>query len=117
MYHEGRLLLELSWQRLWVRRVVFISFADTFSMKDFDSTSRIAAGTFHGIFDQFLDLMLEHYEEEFLSPPTEAELSEISEKQFKPRGFPFNVGSLDCSHLEWKKCPRVDHGSHQNKVI
>ena len=77
--------------------------------------------------DDFLDIakftaleVLQHftraiwnvYHQEYLRRPTKADLRRLLDKA-AIRGFPGMVGSLDCMHWQWKKCPSGWHGQYK----
>ena len=54
------------------------------------------------------------YEKEWLRPPNEEEL-ELILAQSEARGFPGMIGSIDCMHWPWDKCPNAYKGQYQGK--
>lgn len=62
----------------------------------------------------FCDAVVEEFEPEYLRAPTEQELKEMLEFNAR-RGFPGMVGSLDCMHWEWDKCPKAWQGQFKGK--
>jgi len=49
----------------------------------------------------------------YLRPPTPEELQRILTRNAE-RGMPGYMGSLDCSHWEWRNCPKAFAGMYQN---
>jgi hypothetical protein len=66
---------------------------------------------------KFVQGIIEVYGEEYLRRPTVEDLERLL-KESERRGFPGKVGSIDCMHWPWEKCPygwkgqytRGDHG-------
>ena len=54
------------------------------------------------------------YEKEWLRPPNEADLKLILAHS-DSRGFPGMLGSIDCMHWAWEKCPTAHKGQYQGK--
>jgi hypothetical protein len=58
--------------------------------------------------------IIELYEEEFLRQPNSDDLAVIEASNSK-RGFPGMIGSVDCMHFSWKKCPVAYQGQYKGK--
>ncbi|GJX91675.1 RNA-directed DNA polymerase, eukaryota [Tanacetum coccineum] len=50
------------------------------------------------------------YVEEFLRKPTLADVQHIYESHERKHGLSRMLGSIDCMHWEWTKCPKSLHG-------
>jgi len=69
------------------------------------SSSLIGESTVHGIIKKFLHTFVERYESDWLQRrPTLEELHHIMET-YRKLGFPGAIGSVDCTHVDWNKCP------------
>jgi hypothetical protein len=60
----------------------------------------------------FCESVIELFEDDFLRPPTEAELARIL-RDNEARGFPGMIGSIDCMHWEWRACPVSWHAYYR----
>lgn len=56
----------------------------------------------------------EKYTATYLRQPTAADLTAILERN-AARGMPGCMGSIDCSHWEWRSCPRALAGTYQGR--
>ncbi|WVZ73354.1 hypothetical protein U9M48_021670 [Paspalum notatum var. saurae] len=81
---------------------------DTFAMSESTVTRTLL---------EFVQTVIDIYEEEYLRPPRAREVQVIL-RQNEARGFPGMIGSIDCMHWEWGNCPTawagVYKGSHND---
>mmetsp|Transcript_23159 Transcript_23159/g.54155 ORF Transcript_23159/g.54155 Transcript_23159/m.54155 type:complete len:163 (-) Transcript_23159:419-907(-) len=75
---------------------------------------RMAESTLLQTLHLFCRDIIEVFGPEFLRGPNEQELRDLLE-QNASRGFPGCIGSLDCSHWDWKNCPKAWAGQFQGK--
>ncbi|XP_068336453.1 uncharacterized protein [Pyrus communis] len=54
------------------------------------------------------------YTAEYLWKPTNMDLQRLLKKA-EMRGFPGMIGSIDCMHWTWKKCPSAWQGAYGNR--
>jgi hypothetical protein len=54
------------------------------------------------------------YTDSYLRTPTPLDLVAIYAAH-GAAGFPGLIGSIDCTHLVWKKCKRAEQGQHKGK--
>lgn len=59
--------------------------------------------------------VVEIFEPEYLRAPNEADVSRLL-RVAEDRGFPGMLGSLDCMHWQWDKCPTAYHGMYTGHV-
>jgi hypothetical protein len=81
----------------------------------FDEYVRIAESTAIESLRRFVTAVVEIFEGEYLREPNEgdtARLLAIGER----RGFPGNLGSVDCMHWPWKNCPSSHQGMYTGHV-
>ncbi|KAI3683838.1 hypothetical protein L1987_84353 [Smallanthus sonchifolius] len=53
------------------------------------------------------------YDKRYLRRPTFSDIQQIYEVREAVHGFPGMLGSIDCTHWEWKNCPTAWRGQHQ----
>lgn len=70
--------------------------------------ARACMGNFYRIIQQL-------YEEEYFRTPTTADLKSLQALHKSKHGVEGLIGSLDCMHTHWNKCPVAWHGSFQGK--
>ena len=46
-------------------------------------------------------------------PQIDQQLASELCKRHEPLGWPGLIGSLDCSHWEWARCPKAEHGEYR----
>ena len=71
-----------------------------------DEYVRLSKATIEACVKRLLDFLISRYEPEYLRRPTPAEVAVILERS-AARGLPGCTGSLDCSHWEWRGCPKA----------
>lgn len=69
-----------------------------------DEYVRIANSTARQTLRHFVNGMVECFADTYLRKPTPDDLEKILQSNAQ-RGFPGMLGSLDCTHWEWKNCP------------
>lgn len=77
-----------------------------------DEYTDLSKSTVHDAVTRLISFILEKYEAFYLRAPTTADLKSIMERN-AARGMPGCIGSLDCSHWRWTKCPVAFHGQYQ----
>jgi hypothetical protein len=80
-----------------------------------DDYIRIAESTTIQSLRRFVNAVVEVFGDEYLREPNEedtARLLAIAER----RGFPGNLGSVDCMHWVWKNCPSAWQGMYTGHV-
>eukprot|EP00294_Goniomonas_avonlea_P008603 CAMPEP_0114549320 /NCGR_PEP_ID=MMETSP0114-20121206/5464_1 /TAXON_ID=31324 /ORGANISM="Goniomonas sp, Strain m" /LENGTH=437 /DNA_ID=CAMNT_0001733993 /DNA_START=24 /DNA_END=1337 /DNA_ORIENTATION=+ len=75
---------------------------------------KMAESTLLQTLRKFCVAVLQVFGPEFLRGPNEEELCVLLEENAS-RGFPGCIGSLDCSHWDWKNCPKAWAGQFQGK--
>ena len=55
------------------------------------------------------------FTQQYLAPPTKQQMKEIVELHQLVHGVRGMLGSLDCMHTYWDKCPKAFHGSFKGK--
>jgi hypothetical protein len=70
-----------------------------------EELSQVKSSTCHTIFHQFIDGMVEHLFPLFVTIPTGHKLRKVMEV-YKMLGFNGCFGSIDCTHVFWKRCPK-----------
>lgn len=81
---------------------------------DADEYFRIAETTAAMCLEKLCEGIRAIYEAEWLRAPNAEELTRILAHN-SMRGFPGMIGSLDCMHWAWEKCPVAYHGAYQGK--
>ena len=83
----------------------------------FQLSSTMATACFY----QFVEDMQKVYGDTYLALPTASQLKSIVNLHKVQHGVPGMVGSLDCMHCKWIKCPKVYHGafkgSHDSPTV
>jgi hypothetical protein len=74
-----------------------------------DEYLRIAESTVLESVKHFIRAIVEIYGLRYLRAPNEDEIAQIAED----RGFPRMVGSINCMHWPWEKCPIALHGQYR----
>ena len=64
--------------------------------------------------EKFCRWVIRTYSDEFINTWGEAETKEEMEMNAK-RGFPGMMGSIDCTHWQWKNCPMAWQGMYQDR--
>ena len=83
----------------------------------FDTCSeltQISDTTLRTFFHQFTSFYAPKFNVWCAAPTTEADLERVTE-QYRLLGFPGCVGSVDCVHLHWERCPATVANEHTGK--
>lgn len=109
------------------------SFGQDSSLIDGECASRIAPSTLAEFRKTFIRLVLEKYESEFLIPPASgSDRMQRLSRQYEGNGllgthaacmhgskehtdFAGCVGALDCTHVQWKNCPKAAQGCYRDR--
>ncbi|XP_002893144.2 uncharacterized protein LOC9329205 [Arabidopsis lyrata subsp. lyrata] len=76
-----------------------------------DEYLRMGATTVSQALENFVDGIINLFQDEYLRRPTREDLERLLHSG-KERGFPGMVGSIDCMHWEWKNCPTAWKGQY-----
>lgn len=79
-----------------------------------DKYFRLTRSTVDFYLCKLVEFIVTEFEPEFLRPPNDAELRHLLRRNAE-RGLPGCIGSLDCSHWEWRACPKGLAGVYQNR--
>lgn len=79
-----------------------------------DEYVRCGESTANKILKAFCATIVKIYKDQYLRAPNERDIEKILATNEK-RGFPGLLGSLDCTHWEWKNCPTAWSGQFQGK--
>ncbi|XP_052625886.1 uncharacterized protein LOC128132919 [Lactuca sativa] len=60
--------------------------------------------------DWFFACVYEVFHEEYLRKPTQRDIERLYSAHEERHGFPGMLGSLDCTHVAWEKCPTAWRG-------
>ncbi|GKA01413.1 reverse transcriptase domain-containing protein [Tanacetum coccineum] len=97
----------------------------SFILKCTSAIRQLAYGTSPDAFDEYLQVVERCsreclwnftkciyilYVEEFLRKPTLDDVQHVYELHERKHGLPGMLGSIDCMHWEWTKCPKSLHG-------
>jgi hypothetical protein len=74
-----------------------------------DDAYCIAESTVLTTVKEFVGTINNIFGPKFIQPPIENEINHILQVN-ESRGFPGMIGSIDCMHWEWEKCPIGWHG-------
>jgi hypothetical protein len=56
-------------------------------------------------FHQFCKKFVARYKEQFIKPPISDHEIDKTLKVYEKIGFPGCIGSMDCTHIPWDRCP------------
>ena len=79
-----------------------------------DELSDIAAPTLNAFFHRFIDWLHRQYDVWVRFPATETEIERVLQ-QYATLGFPGCVGSIDCCHVHWDRCPAAETNENTGK--
>eukprot|EP00170_Pyropia_yezoensis_P003628 contig_15191_g3638 len=79
-----------------------------------DEYSRISRSTTDIAVRDLVFHLVDLFGPDYLRQPNAEELSVLLKRNAE-RGMPGGIGSLDCSHWEWRACPKNIQGSFQNR--
>jgi len=77
-----------------------------------DDGIRMGESTIFECLTEFVKTVIAVYGPEYLRPPNETELKHILATN-EARGFPGMIGSIDCMHWEWERCPTALAGMYK----
>jgi len=63
---------------------------------------------------ELMRCIVDEFGSSYLRPPTTEELKRILTRNAE-RGMPGCMGCLDCSHWEWRNCPKAFAGMYKNR--
>ena len=79
-----------------------------------DEYVRLSASTIAMSVREILRFIVDEFGPACLRPPTPSELERILERNAQ-RGWPWRMGSLDCSHWDWSNWPKAFAGMYHNR--
>nr|XP_043609552.1 uncharacterized protein LOC122581392 [Erigeron canadensis] len=79
---------------------------------EYDEYLHMAARTGRESLDHFCDAIIKLYGREYLRRPTQHDVARIFQAQEERHHMPGMLGSIDCTHVEWLKCPRHLKGQY-----
>jgi hypothetical protein len=79
---------------------------------NFDEYLCMADRTSRECLTYFCDAVIHLYGREFLRRPTSHDIARIKEAHEERHHLPGMLGSLDCTHIEWRSCPRHLRGQY-----
>ena len=74
-----------------------------------DEYIRMGESTILETVNKFTRTIVEEYGDIYLREPNAHDIARLLEVA-EQRGFPGMLGSIDCMHWEWEKCPTSLHG-------
>jgi len=89
-----------------------LAFGETYDRAD--EYVRLSKATIEICVKKLLDFLNTRYQPEYLRQPTKTELTAIMERS-AARGLPGCIGSLECSHWEWRGCPKALAGQYMSR--
>nr|XP_043639695.1 uncharacterized protein LOC122610807 [Erigeron canadensis] len=78
----------------------------------YDEYLSMAARTSRENMEYFCDVVVDLYQKEFLRRPTSHDLALITQAHEERHHIPGMLGSLDCTHIEWRMCPKHLKGQY-----
>nr|XP_043639111.1 uncharacterized protein LOC122610183 [Erigeron canadensis] len=78
----------------------------------YDKYLCMAAKTGRESMEYFCDAVVNLYQKEFLRRPTSHDVALITQAHEERHHIPGMLGSLDCTHIEWRMCPRHLKGQY-----
>nr|XP_043618943.1 uncharacterized protein LOC122590837 [Erigeron canadensis] len=72
----------------------------------YDKCLCMAAGTSRESLEYFCDAVISLYQKEFLRKPKSNDVALITHAHEERHCIPGMLGSLDCTHIEWRQCPK-----------
>jgi len=79
---------------------------------EYDEYLCMAERTSRECLDNFCDAVIALYGREYLRRPTQHDVARIFEAHEARHHIPGMLGSIDCTHFEWKNCPRRLRGQY-----
>ena len=80
-----------------------------------DEYLRISESTVRKALTHFTKGIINQFGQHYLRKPTPQDLTRLLAFS-EERGFPGMIGSVDCMHWEWKKCPATWKGQYQGRA-
>jgi hypothetical protein len=77
-----------------------------------DEYIRMGESTILECVNKFTRTIVEEYGDIYLREPNEQDIARLLAVA-EQRGFPGMLGSIDCMHWEWEKCPTAWHGQYR----
>jgi hypothetical protein len=74
----------------------------------FDEYVRMGESTMIECLNHFTRVAIEKYGDTYRRQPNDDDIARLLHKA-EQRGFPGMLGSIDCMHWEWEKCPTSWH--------
>ena len=78
----------------------------------YDEYLCMAERTSRETLEHFCDAVIDLYKAEFLRKPTSHDVALIMQAHEERHHIPGMLGSLDCTHIEWAKCPKYLKGQY-----
>jgi hypothetical protein len=78
----------------------------------FDEYVRMGESTMIECLNHFTRAVIEKYGDTYRRQPNDDDIARLLHKA-EQRGFPGMLGSIDCMHWEWEKCPTSWHGQYR----
>nr|XP_043630553.1 uncharacterized protein LOC122601884 [Erigeron canadensis] len=72
----------------------------------------MSARTSRETLDHFCDAIIKLYGREYLRRPTQYDVARIFEAHEAKHHIPGMLGSIDCTHIEWRNCPKRLRGQY-----
>nr|XP_043639464.1 uncharacterized protein LOC122610550 [Erigeron canadensis] len=79
---------------------------------EYDEYLCMAARTSSENLDYFCDAIIKLYDREYLCRPTQHDVACIYEAHEAKHHKPDMLGSIHCTHVEWRNCPRALRGQY-----
>jgi len=89
-----------------------LAFGETYDCAD--EYVRLSKATIEICVKKLLDFLNTRFQPDYLRPPTKTELNAIMERS-AARGPPGCIGSLDCTHWEWRGCLKALVGQYMSR--
>ncbi|XP_023756109.2 uncharacterized protein LOC111904591 [Lactuca sativa] len=91
-------------RRFRMNKAIFLPFDAS------DEYLKISERTAVECVDWFSACVYEVFHEEYLRKPTQRDIERLYSAHEERHGFPGMLGSLDCTHVAWEKCPTAWRG-------
>nr|XP_043615636.1 uncharacterized protein LOC122587516 [Erigeron canadensis] len=78
----------------------------------YDENLYIAERTSRESLEYFCDAVIDLYKLEFLRKPTSHDVAFITQAHEEGHHIPGMLGTLDCTHIKWSKCPKYLRGQY-----
>nr|XP_043639912.1 uncharacterized protein LOC122611026 [Erigeron canadensis] len=88
-----------------IRQLAYGNVADSL-----DEYLQMGEQTSRDALDAFCKCVFDLYREEYLRRPTTDDIQRIYQKYAELHGFPGMLGSINCMHWPWKRCPKAWQG-------